>query len=403
VPVVAIRVRVAAVSTPQQEIEYHICVHNTSPAAAHHVLVRNPLPPNARFVRARPEPSEQEPELLWQLGTLPPGVCRELVLVLAPTDDNDVKNCARVQFEHGQCVTTRIARSVPLPTPPGGLPESKKPPGPEKQPPEKKGPEKKEPPGPTGRLKLTMTGPKQQYANLPARYQLTVSNTGEAPATNVQIANPLPAGLTLASASAGSRLHEGQVAWNLGTLEPGASRTVQITLRARQAGKFCNRATALADYGLKDQAEVCSVFEGVSALSMTLEDTKDPVPIGEQTSYVVTVKNQGTVAVTNLRITAQVPPQLQLLKATGASNPPSGDKLPKATAEGQNLPFAPLKTLAPGEEARYEIFVRALQPGDVRFRVELNADQLTGGPVRDEESTRVFAPESGKPEGGKAP
>src|SRR5262245_39311848 len=56
VPTVALRVRVVAASAPEQEIEYRICVHNTSPAAAHHVLVRNPLPVNARFVRAVPEP-----------------------------------------------------------------------------------------------------------------------------------------------------------------------------------------------------------------------------------------------------------------------------------------------------------------------------------------------------------
>jgi uncharacterized repeat protein (TIGR01451 family) len=52
VPVVAIRVRVVAAAAPEQEIQYRICVHNVSVADAHHVLVRNPLPPNARFVRA---------------------------------------------------------------------------------------------------------------------------------------------------------------------------------------------------------------------------------------------------------------------------------------------------------------------------------------------------------------
>jgi uncharacterized repeat protein (TIGR01451 family) len=209
--------------------------------------------------------------------------------------------------------------------------------------------------------------------------------------------------MTLVSASAGSRLHEGQVAWNLGTLEAGAARTVQIVLRAKQAGEFCNKATAEADNGLKDEAEVCTRFEGVSALSLTVADSKDPVPVGEELSYVIVVKNQGTVQVTNLQVTPVVPPQMQLLKATGPSNPPPEDKLPKATDAGQSLPFAPLKALAPGAEARYEVFVRALQAGDVRFRVELNADQLTGGPVRDEESTRVFMPESGRPEGEKVP
>src|SRR5262249_8937087 len=109
VPVVAIRVRVAATTPAGQELEYHLRVVNDSRAAAHHVTVRNPVPANARFVRATPEPTFREPELVWRLGTLAPCASREIVLVLRPTG-GDVTNCARVQFEHGQCVTTRIAR-----------------------------------------------------------------------------------------------------------------------------------------------------------------------------------------------------------------------------------------------------------------------------------------------------
>ena len=409
-PVVAIRVRVAAVSAAKAEIEYRICVHNTSPAAAHHVLVRNPLPANARFVRATPAPSARTPELQWHLGTLAPGACCDLVLVLAPTDDNDVKNCARVQFEHGQCVTTRIARSLPLPG--AVFPEPKgpptQPPGTEKLPPEKqpseKQPSEKQPPPPekepgakAAKLELKMTGPKRQYANLAVKYQLTVRNSGAAAATNVLIANPLPAGMTLVNSSAGSRLHAGQVAWTLGTLAAGASKTVQIILKAKAAGEVCNKATALADDGLKAEAEVCTRFEGVSALTLELMDAKNPLPVGEETSYTVTIQNQGTAPVTNLRLTAVVPPEMQLLQAKGASEAPPAEKLPKATAEGQPLPFAPLKALAPGAMVQYRVFVRALRAGDVRFKVELTADQLqAGGPVREEQATRVFTPEGGK-------
>jgi uncharacterized repeat protein (TIGR01451 family) len=413
VPVVAIRVRVAAISAANQEIEYRICVHNTSPAAAHHVLVRNPLPANARFVRATPAPSAKAPEVQWYLATLAPGARCDIVLVLAPTDDNDVKNCARVQFEHGQCVTTRIVRSIPMPgtvipepritpeiQPPVKLPPEKQPPEkqpPEKQPPEKQPPPEKAPSAKAAKLELKMTGPKRQYANLAVKYQLTVSNPGKAAATNVLIANPVPAGMTLVSSSAGSRLHAGQVAWALGTLEAGASRTVQIVLKAKQAGEICNKATALADDELKPKAEVCTRFEGVSALTLELIEAKNPLPVGEETSYTVTIHNQGTAPVTNLRLTALVPPEMRLLKATGASDAPPADKLPKATADGQALPFDPLKALAPGATVQYRVFVQALRAGDVRFKVELTADQLqAGGPVREEQATRVFVPESGK-------
>src|SRR5262245_32245100 len=76
-PAVSIRVRVAAAAAAGQDLEYRICVTNRSRAAAHHVLVRDPLPANAAFVRAAPEPAQREPELVWHLGTLPPCACRE--------------------------------------------------------------------------------------------------------------------------------------------------------------------------------------------------------------------------------------------------------------------------------------------------------------------------------------
>ena len=85
VPVVAIHVRVAATGVAGQELEYRLCVENHSQAAAHHVLVRDPLPATAQFVRATPEPTTRQPELQWALGTLTAGACKTITLVLRPT------------------------------------------------------------------------------------------------------------------------------------------------------------------------------------------------------------------------------------------------------------------------------------------------------------------------------
>src|SRR5262245_52425836 len=62
-PVVKLHVRVPALSTPGQPLEYQIRVENPSAADAHHVVVKNALPANAKLVRASPEPHVKEPEL----------------------------------------------------------------------------------------------------------------------------------------------------------------------------------------------------------------------------------------------------------------------------------------------------------------------------------------------------
>src|SRR5262249_42738507 len=109
-PVVTLRVRVPAEAAPGEELTYRLFVENTSRAPAHHVAVKNPLPSHARFVRAAPEPTAMAPALLWQLGTLAPGGRKEITLVVVPTGDGDVSSTARVQFEHGQTLTTRVSK-----------------------------------------------------------------------------------------------------------------------------------------------------------------------------------------------------------------------------------------------------------------------------------------------------
>src|SRR5262249_41010730 len=112
-PIVTVKVRVPACAPPGQDVEYRICVENCAPGDAHHVVIKNPLPSNAKFVRANPEPSETGPELRWKLGTMFGGERRRIVLVLSPTGPGDITNCTRVQFEYGQCVTTRTAGCPP--------------------------------------------------------------------------------------------------------------------------------------------------------------------------------------------------------------------------------------------------------------------------------------------------
>jgi uncharacterized repeat protein (TIGR01451 family) len=383
-PLVKIKVRVAACSAAGQEIEYQICVENCSPAAAHHVIVRNPLPVNARFVRANPEPSMREPELAWTFGTLPPGACREISLVLAPTDTADVKNCARVQFEHGQCVVTRIAKSPPMVT--------------EKEPPKvipmDPAFDPKEPPKvivPSDvKLGVKITGPAQQYANLPVKYQITVTNATNAVAENVLITAFLPEQSTFVEASDKGRFHFSQVAWLIGDVPAGASRTVQVVYKVPAAGEYCLKAMALPERGLRGEDSFCTKFQGVSALLLEVVDSKDPVEIGGQTSYKIIVFNQGSASLTNVQVKAYVPRELLTIRATGPTEP--GPKLPEPTPNGQLVPYPPLKELKAGERQVFEVLTQAVRVGDARFRVVLTADELLlGGPVLEEESTQVFS------------
>jgi uncharacterized repeat protein (TIGR01451 family) len=383
-PVLKVKVRVPACEAPGKPIEYHICVENCSTAEAHHVLLKNPLPPNAKFVRGDPVPEKVGKELQWKLGTVGGGACREVVLVLQPTGLEDVKNCTRVQFEHGVCVTTRQALSphpgpplvMPpatgeLPTPP--MPPAKEP-GPKVKPPEK------------SKLILKIDGHKRQYVNLASHYFITVTNPAPTRAANVIVRCTVPAQLTFDRATQNGRAVADTVEWALGDVEPAGKRTVELVLRAHVEGEFCVRAVGQADADGIAQAERCTQFIGVSALQVSLADRDDPLLVGNQTSYTVSIRNPGSAPVTNLKIKALVPPALKLVGVRG----PTTYQLGAQTPQGQWIETAPLANLAPMTSQAYALVVEARLPGETRMRVEVSADQLERGAVLEEESTTLF-------------
>jgi uncharacterized repeat protein (TIGR01451 family) len=342
VPVVALRVRVPVAVSDGQELEYHLFVENRSAAPAHHVLVRDPLPANARLIRAVPPPTRTDPELLWDLGTLGPCGRREILLVLAPTGPGEILNCARVQFEHGECVRTRVAGA--------------------------------EKPAAPADLALTKQGPAAVQLYDAVTYRLTVTNRGPTPAAGVRLTDTLPEGLEPVG-------NKGPLTWDIGTLSPGQERSVTYQVLAKKAGRWINRAVVTAAGGERREA-TATLLVRAAGLTADVEDQDDPVAVGAETKYTITVLNQSAAAATGVVVRATVPAEMEVRGAEG----PAAHR-----QEGRQVVFGPI-TLPPHDEKVYEVRVKALRPGDVRFRVELTADQLTAGPVRREESTTIYNP-----------
>jgi len=83
-------------------------------------------------------------------------------------------------------------------------------------------------------------------------YTLTVTNRGPDTATNVQVADPAPAGITYLSAnsSQGScSVSSSLVACNIGTLAAGQSVTIHVTGKATTVGSHTNTATVTGSGG----------------------------------------------------------------------------------------------------------------------------------------------------------
>jgi uncharacterized repeat protein (TIGR01451 family) len=382
-PQLVVKVCVPACANAHEELDYRILVENRSPTAAHHVAVHNPLPANARFVRAKPEATETHGELCWKLGSIEGCGKREICLTLAPTAAAEIRNCVRLTYEHGVCVCTRIASRPVEELPPEQLPvkprvveDRDSTPRPE-----------------VGSLSLTKVGPKRAYVGSAITYQLTVTNNGTSPAHNVLLTDQLPPRSTFVSATANGRLVAGageasatRVQWSLGTLPAGQSRTVELRLRGGSVGMMTNHAEVAADGGARATAESLTELIGAAGLLMMVVDTRDPIEIGEETHYEIIVRAQGTAPVNNIRITAHVPTELAIVRVQGPV-----DHL----KDGQKVVYQQLN-LPAGSDTLYRITVKGLKSGDLRFRAEMTADSLTAGPLLEEESTNVYNPGNGR-------
>lgn len=230
-------------------------------------------------------------------------------------------------------------------------------------------------------LTVSKRCPDIRYVGRPVEYEITVQNNGDAPAVNTVLVDQLPNGASFVNADGGGRMAQGRVTWGLGTLAPGAAQTVTLRLQANEIGKLLNRVMVRADCA-EAAAECETVVKGIPAILIEVVDEPDPVEVGAQTTYTITVTNQGSAVGTNIRVECVVPDGEEFVSVDGPINVP-------ATVEGKTIRFAPLPSLAPKARATWHVRVRGVGEGDVRFRTTMISDQMSS-PVEETESTNIY-------------
>jgi len=240
-----------------------------------------------------------------------------------------------------------------------------------------------------GKLAVQIVGPTLRYVGRPAVWEVQVTNPGSVPVANAVLTAILPTQLTLISASEGgqalgdSKAGGGALCWHLATLGPREQKAVQISTRCESlTERTMIQASVAADAGVKVSSEAALAIRGLPAYRLQVVDLKDPIQVGDHTTYKIDVTNQGSLAGQQIQITADVPPQLRIINARGPVQP---------KVEGQRITFPPVEALQPKQMLTYEVEVQALQPNDAHFHVELRSPDITD-PVTVEESTTIYAP-----------
>lgn len=216
-------------------------------------------------------------------------------------------------------------------------------------------------------LAITKTGPEKQYLGRTVSYDITVSNKGDAAATDVVLTDTIPAGVSEVLASNAGQIAGNQITWKMASLAAGQSSKVTVSYLPKSAGSFSNVASASAICAESVKASAKTDVMGIAAILLEVVDVSDPIEVGKNETYIITVTNQGSAPDTDIVVKCKLEDSMQFVSAGGATT---------GSAADGTVTFQPLATLAPKAKASWRVEVKAVKAGDVRFTTNLASKQL---------------------------
>ncbi|MBD1936322.1 DUF11 domain-containing protein [Microcoleus sp. FACHB-68] len=292
-----------------QNITYTVTLTNTGPANATGVQVTDQIPAGLTFVSATPSQGTYDNTTgLWNVGNVTNGAGATLRITATVNTTNPITNTAQVS-----------ASDQPDPDSTAGN-------------------------GNASEDDQASVGISQQVADLSLAktvdnanpsvgqtiaYTVTLSNTGPANATGVQVTDQIPAGLTFVSATPSQGTYDNATGlWNVGNVTNGAGATLRITATVNTTNPITNTAQVSAsdqpdpdstagngNASEDDQASV-GISQQVADLSLAKTVDNANPSVGQTIAYTVTLSNTGPANATGVQVTEQLPAGLTFVSAT---------------------------------------------------------------------------------------
>ena len=230
-------------------------------------------------------------------------------------------------------------------------------------------------------LAIVTSAPARSIAGRTVMYEITVTNEGNGPARDVVVKDAVPAGAQNVRPSEGGVVSGRFVTWTFGALEANESRKVSLALTPTGSGNIKNTVTAEAYCSKSATTSATTLIEGLPALSLELVDTPDPVEVGGQVTYTITVTNQGFAPDFDISMVCEIEEQGEFVSAGGAT---------PATHGGRKVTFSPVSQLKPKDKAEWKVVVKAIAEGDTRFKITLRSKDKRERPILEEEATTFY-------------
>jgi len=314
---------------PGSNITYTISYSNSGNANATGTVLTDTLPANTSYVSSTITPTVSGGVASWSLGTLNAGASGSLQLVVrvnSPLADGTIITNGTYSIDStqtspaaGAAVTTTVVSTPAL-----------------------------------GLTRTDSPDPVQAGANL--TYTLSYTNTGTAAATGVILTDTVPANTSFVSATAGGTLSGGTVTWSAGTVNAGASGSVQMVVRITSPlanGTIITSGAASIDC---DQtapvsgAAITTTVASAPVLSVSAMDAPDPVDAGSNITYTVQYANTGNADATGVVLSDTLPASTTFVSASNGG-----------TAAASIVTWA-IGSLAAGVSGQAQLVVRVNSP-----------------------------------------
>jgi uncharacterized repeat protein (TIGR01451 family) len=249
-------------------------------------------------------------------------------------------------------------------------------------------------------LTLKISGPPSTKVGATVQFVIEIRNTGDAPIPTVRVSDTCDAQtLRPVAADAGYTQAGAQFVWTIQNLTPGKVEYRRLNCVCLDAAnRACDQVTVTDGGDLTLHDEACVQIQpgdapaagggtggsaGSGKLKVQISSRANPLKAGSDSSYQVTITNNGPNSERKLALAVTIPDLEQLVE--GQNQNPA-----KAVIDGQTIRFDPIAEVKPGETLTFDVSVHASRAGDATAHAEVTSQAITT-PTTADTPIHIFA------------
>ncbi len=324
-----------------EDVLVDITVHNKGNGIAESVIIQEDVPDGLEF-------NGGLRQLEYPLGNLRPGESRKVQLRLKAAKVGSVRNLLVAHAQGDLKVSDTVDIEIVAP-----------------------------------KIMAAGQGPTMRFVNRDATHQFTISNTGTASATNLEMVATLPRGLKFKETN-NKGVYNPQthaVTWGLTELKPNQTGRIEVTTVPIQPGDQTIDFQVRGDLKQASQAQQMLEVRQLAEVSFDIDDLTDVIEVGKTVTYELLVSNSGSIDATNVQLMVEFPAGIRPSQVQDGQ----GNEV-----RGQQVIFPPIPRLTPNQELRLLIDAQGIQPGDHVVVASLKTEDRSV-PISKEVSTHVYS------------